>query len=254
MGIYNSSLYRMLPLAKTIIGNQENFERLLFSVGVTGIVCPSDPSDYFYGDREKQLKPPKAHLEKLIDYIAKKDFRELAVKGISRAALCGKYGTAARNAAKREAFRCLQQTYDRETLPKAWYIFEGMTCPDLYIEGENDIILCEGKWTEKHITEKTAHLSAPDEYRNQMVRHIQGAMNASKKRIIAFYIADENCGYTDCMEKTAFRKQLEKETISLSPEEREAIFSCFYGYTTWQVLEKQIPNLSFPDKSEINNS
>ena len=152
-----------------------------------------------------------------------------------------------------EALYRLHETYDREVLPKAWYIFEGMSCPDLYIEGEDHIILCEGKWTEPHITEKTTHLGAPHEFRNQMIRHIQGAMQISAKKLIAFYIVDENCRYTDLLDRNALKKQMEKETIPLSSDEQNAILSCFYGYTTWQALQKRIPEISFPEKQHIDS-
>lgn len=82
-----------------------------------------------------------------------------------------------RAAACRAALAELEESYDAlASTNRAWYVFEGFTNPDIFIEGDDYIIVCEGKWTEPHITTKTTNLAADNEYRNQMVRHIQGGL------------------------------------------------------------------------------
>ena len=119
----------------------------------------------------------------------------------------------------------------------------------IYIEGDDYIIICEGKWTESHITTKTTHLHDDNEFRNQMIRHIQGALNFSNKKVYAFYIVDADCGYTSDLTLEALKKQLELETIQ--PTNKEQILRAFYGYTTWQNLRKVIPTLQFYSKADI---
>ena len=251
MGRYDSSKYRVVPLIEAIKKNPRNFEAFLKTVeGIPDLMCPNDEKDYFYGDHEKQLKPTKAHLQDLVRYISKKRFDKIPNTSKKREALYGMYGDAEREKAKNEALDLIDAVYDEPILPKAWYIFEGSTNPDIYIEGDCYIILCEGKWTEPHITEKTTHLKEKDEQRNQMIRHIQGALHATEKKVYAFYIADADCGYTDKLTKSALAEQIENETIQ--PEEKNEILASFYGYTTWQKIKENIPSVQFFNQKEID--
>ena len=82
-----------------------------------------------------------------------------------------------------------------------------------------------------------------------MIRHIQGALNSTDKKVYAFYIVDAKCDYVEDLTETAFQSQLEKETIR--SQEAADILSSFYGYTTWQELEKAINGLTFLSKDQI---
>ena len=238
-----------------IKNNQGKFDRFLKTVKgrnvPSNIKCPAEDSACFYGDKEKQLKPTKEHLKKLVDHIAKNDYTKKKSTNGNRMALYGQSETKTKEEAKDEALKLIDQVYDNDTLPKAWYIFEGPTNPDIFIECDEYVIVCEGKWTEPHITTKTTHLNQEHEKRNQMIRHIQGALNYTNKKIIAFYIVDENCSYKNDLECEAFESHLNKETIKLSDEEKERIRSSFYGYTIWQRLETEL-GIKFKTKEEID--
>ena len=162
----------------------------------------------------------------------------------------GLHGEDQQKKAESKAIRLVQNTYDAPVLPKAWYILEGPSNPDIYIEGDDYVLICEGKWTESHITITTTHLKAPGESRNQMIRHIQGALNATTKKVYAFYIVDKYCQYQNDLTEAAFEQQLEAETIK--PLEKDDILSSFYGYTTWQDLEEAINGLVFLTKEQID--
>ena len=149
-----------------------------------------------------------------------------------------------------EAQSLLETNYSNNPLPRAWYIFEGCTNPDIYIEGDDYVIICEGKWTEPHITTKTSHLCDEYEHRSQMIRHIQGALNSTNKKVYAFYIVDADCGYTNDLTLDALKKQLKDETIK--PDNIEQIIGAFYGYVTWQQIEKAIPTIRFHSKNDID--
>lgn len=248
---YDSSNYRVVPLVEAIKNNASNFATFLKTInGIPDLIPPDCEKDYFYGDHEKQLKPPKDHLECLIRYLSAKNHANISVGNSKRAALYGANGGEEQKRALEEAIECLNEVYNEPILPKAWYIFEGASNPDIYIEGEDYVIVCEGKWTESHITEKTTHLKDKDEFRNQMIRHIQGALNVTDKKVYAFYIVDENCNYRDDLTKPAMKSQLEKETIV--PRDPAKILDSFYGFTTWQELERMIPSLRFFSKEELD--
>ncbi len=256
MGKYDSSKYRVVPLVEAIKCSQGNFELFLKAIhtqkAIPNLVCPMDDCAYYCGDNEKQLKPTKDHLKGLIEYISNKDFGKISVSSKKRADLCGLHGEEARKIAKTEALRLIDETYDMPILPKAWFIFEGATNPDIYIEGADYVIICEGKWTEPHITTKTTHLKSKKENRNQMIRHIQGALNATNKKVYSFYIVDAECGYINDLTELALERQLEEETIK--PIEASDILAAFYGYTTWQELEATIDGLTFLSKQQIDSN
>lgn len=128
---------------------------------------------------------------------------------------------------------------------------EGFTNPDIFIEGDDYVIVCEGKWTEPHITTKTTNLAADNEYRNQMVRHIQGALNYTNKKVYAFYIVDKNCGYEADLSTDAFAAQPEQETIKIPEYEKAQIIDAFCGYTARQDIKNLIPFVDFKSKEEI---
>lgn len=251
MGRYDSSKYRVTPLMDLIRSDPSYFD--IFTT-VLDIGKLSTPYLFCYGENEIQLKPSKAHLSKLIDYMAEKDFTDVNISNLHRHRLC--HGSPdERLIARLTAQKLLNEQYDSlSPAVRSWFIFEGHTNPDIYIEGDDYILLGEGKWTEGHITTETVHLSSRNgEYRNQMVRHIQGAINHTDKAIHAFYIVDEFCGYTEDLTKAAFTKQLEYETIPLSETEKQQIASCYHGYVTWQSIHKALPTVKFLTQAEIDS-
>ena len=253
MGKYNSSVYRVRPLMEIIEKDYDAFLKLLAMLNIPVL---GYPHTYQYDGEncsEKLLKPSKRHLSALIAYMAAKQHTS-EVKNEKRKALFfpDPENPNGRAEACTEALADLENTYDSlSPRDRHWFLFEGFTHPDIFIEGEDYVIVCEGKWTEPSITTKTTHLSADSEFRNQMIRHIQGALNDTGKKVYGFYIVDENCKYRDELKKECFRKQLETETIRIPDSEKEKIFDSFYGYTTWQEIEKQIEGVSFKRKEDI---
>jgi hypothetical protein len=85
-----------------------------------------------------------------------------------------------------------------------------------------------------------------------MIRHIQGALNYTRKKVYAFYIVDAECKYAKELTKESLCQQLEYETIQPNDIEKAAILDAFYGFTTWQDIKAVIPNVVFKEKHEIN--
>lgn len=256
MGKYNSSLYRVRPLMDVVKKDYQLFIEILKLVEIEEL---SLPQSYWYdGERcqEKQLKPSKDHLTKLIDYISKKEFQNTDnIKNKYRKRLCipDIENVDSRKEARNLAIAELNKSYDNmDPSCKAWYVFEGFTSPDIFIEGDDYVIVCEGKWTEPYITEQTTNLKKRDgEYRNQMIRHIQGALNYTTKKVYAFYIADKECSYLKELEKEKINEHLKKETIELDDLEKGKIRGAFRGYTTWQDIEAVASGIKFKTKEEI---
>ena len=251
MGRYNSSIYRVRPLMEYL---ENNYDAFLSVLSLVGIDLLDKPTTYRYDGlscTEIQLKPTKRHLLDLISLLATKQHGKTDIKGQDRLDLF--FGEPdVRQAACKKAKAELETDYDALTAKdRPWYMFEGYTTPDIFIEGDDYVIVCEGKWTEPHITTTTTYLSSVSEYRNQMVRHIQGALNYTNKKVYAFYIVDAECGYTEDLNKESFVRQLELETIPLEDIEKEKISNAFYGYTTWQDINKQLPQIVFQLKNEI---
>ena len=251
MGRYNSSIYRVRPLMEYLENNYDAFLSILSLVRIDSL---GKPLIYRYDGvscTEMQLKPTKQHLLALISLMATKQHGKVNVKGKNRLELF--FGEPnVRQSTCEKAKSGLEAKYDTLTAQdRPWYIFEGYTNPDIFIEGDDYVIVCEGKWTEPHITTTTTYLSSVGEYRYQMIRHIQGALNYTNKNVYAFYIVDAECGYTEDLNKESFDRQLELETIQPEGIEKGKISNSFYGYTTWQAIQEKLPQIVFQSKNDI---
>ena len=187
MGKCNSSETRVKPLGKAIIGNHSLVDKILSIIMHNELESFGEFHDedvFFAGHtKEKNLPPTKEHLSAIIDsIIADVNFREY---------IKTKDTSSSINKKRRESLYNLEP----KTLEKAkchfevWNSFEGPSYPDLFIENDNNIIIIEGKRIEKGTTKSTKFLK----HRNQMIRHIENAINycQGKKRIIAFYIIEK---------------------------------------------------------------
>ncbi len=119
--------------------------------------------------------------------------------------------------------------------------------------------MIEAKWTEKGTTKCTTYL----ENRDQLIRHIEGAINYNReKEVIAFYIVDKdfvNVGKIEegnrfDLSKKGFNVTLKKEKVCNKGLLLSKIQSAYKGYTTWQEMENIFGknNLSFKTKDEID--
>lgn len=250
MGKYNSSKYRVSLMIKEIEVDPNKLAQVLALTGCEEVF--SEIKETRYGDNEKLLPPSSEYLVKLVEYIASmKQHTGYIDKGQKRLALF--FENENREKTKEEAINLIKRdATNKKYNSKAWYVLEGETHPDVFIETDTFVLICEGKWIERKITTETGHLKADEgNYRSQMIRHIQGALNYTDKRIIALYLVDENCGYLHDVTKEGFEKQMNSESIALTDEEKAKYRSCFYGYLTWQQIEKSF-GILFPTKQEID--
>ena len=128
---------------------------------------------------------------------------------------------------------------------RAWYIFEGPTCPDVYLVAHDALVVIEGKRTEWTTTVDTTWLSG----RHQIWRHIDAAWEIRGRRAVyGFLIVESDAGSTDGSVPELWRKagQACLDPAALltsfphrSAEEVIAISRCYLGVTTWRKVCEQ---------------
>jgi hypothetical protein len=139
---------------------------------------------------------------------------------------------------------------------KAWFILEGTTQPDVYLETDHCIIVIEGKRTEPGPTTKTTYMGE----RHQMLRHIDCVWDTrDAKKVYGFFIVSggeksKNFEVPPLWIKATI-DTIDRETLNLSlphrtEMERHALAHAFLGCTTWQAVcnEFNFSWDSLPDK------
>jgi len=133
--------------------------------------------------------------------------------------------------------------------PRAWYVLEGPSQPDVYLASDAVVIVVEGKRTEAAPATSTDWMSV----RHQMLRHLDGAWEHRQGRqIYGLFIVEAEQGTSSAEASSAWQEAVEL-TVSQhvlngslphrSPEERSQIAGALLGVTTWQALcdEFQLP-------------
>jgi hypothetical protein len=138
-----------------------------------------------------------------------------------------------------EALRSLQE---RRSSPRAWYVLEGPSQPDVYLDSGDAVIVIEGKRTETAPTTSTAWMRV----RHQMLRHLDAAWEHREgRRIYGFYIVEAESGtssteppstWHQAVESTISEEVLRASLPHRTPGERSQIASALLGVTTWQAV------------------
>jgi hypothetical protein len=179
----------------------------------------------FWGRQEKSLDPPVALLSWLIRNLRRTlpdreegGRRVDLLRGDHRAIL--------------NALRTLREDYSA----RAWFIFEGPTCPDAYVVTKDVLIVVEGKRTEPGPTTSTKWMPG----RHQIWRHIDAAWEiCGDRQVYGLFIVDSPglevpeiwCA---AAHNTLSRAALEGSFPHRSATETAAISRCFLGVTTWR--------------------
>jgi len=133
--------------------------------------------------------------------------------------------------------------------PRAWYVLEGPSQPDVYLASDDAVIVVEGKRTEAAPATSTDWMSV----RHQMLRHLDGAWEHRQGRqIYGLFIveaeqgtasAEASSAWQEAVELTVSQHVLNGSLPHRSPEERSQIAGALLGVTTWQALcdEFQMP-------------
>lgn len=240
MGKYCSTRTRVKPLLDQLQEKQYFLNALLSTVN-KNIIINERIDSINYDKNEKAIPPSRRLLVYLINNYNILNQEALGnddgtIKYFKRKKLfSGDY------AAKQEALKLLEQV----TIPQnAWYIFEGYTQPDIYIETKNYIVIGEAKRTERKLTTSTKWLKE----RDQLIRHIDSVVECEKK-IVSFLIIDrevsqqyyknELTNYTDL---EYFRKNLPHRSDNEINEAKKS----YIGFTYWDIFKEKY-GILFPD-------
>jgi hypothetical protein len=117
--------------------------------------------------------------------------------------------------------------------PRAWYVLEGESYPDAYLETRNLIVVIEGKRKEARTTRVTSWM----EGRHQMWRHIDCAWERrGAKQVCGFLIVESPEVATAFTRETVLDDAISKSLPHRSAAEVAEITSCFLGATTWKAV------------------
>ena len=181
--------------------------------------------------REKKLPPPVSLLSWLVRHLGKAHPAEIAGKEDKakrrRRLQQGDPATVAKALARLRS--------DPE--PRAWWVLEGRSSPDVYLTTPRVVVVIEGKRTESGATTKTSFMDG----RHQMLRHMDAAYEiAGNRALLGFFIVEgDETGDVPPIWRAAAEETVSPEAIASSlphrPQaERDAIVAGFLGATTWQ--------------------
>lgn len=249
MGDRNSSLTRVKPLFDFINSDIEKLNRFLkLFPNNNKRIIQNSLVEIRYGDDEKKIPPPKSILIWMLQNIdTLNKVRNYGVEINSPTYLKRNDLFSGNRKLIDEAIKIINL---KAKLPeKDWYIFEGNSSPDIFIETSDSIFIGEAKRTENDITTKTKWLNK----RDQLIRHIDSVLEQSKS-IYSFYVLEKKeylkGTYEKRMElystKDYFKENLQHRDNILI----ERAFNSFVGFVFWEDISEHF-EISFPDK--INN-
>jgi hypothetical protein len=143
----------------------------------------------------------------------------------------------------------LKSLQERRPSSRAWYVLEGPSQPDVFLDSADALVVIEGKRSEPDLATSTAWMPV----RHQMLRHLDAAWEHRQgRRIYGLFIVEAEEGTASVGPSSAWHQAVEmaiaEEVLEGSlphrtPDERSQIASALLGVTTWQVVcdEFQIP-------------
>ena len=187
------------------------------------------PQPRSWGKNERRLAPPASLLAWLVEHASKP----------SSDSMWGERATRQ----KREKLVALDAATIAEALrllktrprPRAWYVLEGKSAPDVFLETTNALIVIEGKRTERKATSQTTWMPK----RSQMLRHMDAAWEIRRaKRVLGLMIVEGDGGadavtasshWTNEAKQQVFDQTLIDSLPHRTVEERSQIAGGFLG-------------------------
>lgn len=170
---------------------------------------------------EKKLRPPPELLEYLLEHLPDNALAGDGEPAMRRRLLEG----------DAEALAEARAALDAEHGEKDWFIFEGVTHVDAYLETERVIAVIEGKRTERKPTTSTKWMRV----RHQMLRSMDAVWDLfAGRHVFGFFIVEElTTDWIKGVEDTVSEDALYKSLPHRPPALREQIAHAFLGATTW---------------------
>jgi hypothetical protein len=238
-GKYDSSKTRVRPVFDQLWARGRDWLRELLALPTGG--CPDTTIkaedltviEGHWEPHEKCLNPPVSLLSWLIRNVG----------SLSSTALDNSFESRRRLAAgDPETIENALRLLRTEGASRAWYIFEGPTCQDVYLIARDALVVVEGKRTERSTTIDTTWLAG----RHQIWRHIDAAWELHGRRAVYGFLiveSDPNSGDGSVPEvwRQAGQACLDPSVLLTSfphrsAEEVTAISRCYLGVTTWRAV------------------
>ncbi len=244
MGLQDSTRTRVEPVFEALRLRDETgvawLARLVALPTRSGVVTPIVTTipltRWGWGDKEVGLPAPRSLLAWLVRNAVLMDeeaHRKTSASTREKRELLLRHDPATID----EAMRLLSR---EPVSDRAWYVLEGVTRPDVYLESEKFIVVIEGKRTEPGPTISTTWRAT----RYQMLRHLDCAWECRKGHEVAgFFIVEGEGGasalsvpalWQAAVEMTVRDDVLRASLPHRNEAEREAIGRSFLGATTWQ--------------------
>jgi hypothetical protein len=233
MGIKNSTLTRVKPLFDRIKDDPRKIDVFLSMMSENRSVH-MDYSEYkvSYGESEKRLQPPKSLLIWQLENKNRLSIpRNFGVRKTSPSYLKRKKFFEGDPRLLKEARALIEEG----SVPaREWYVFEGYTVPDIFIETKRHRIVGEAKRTEIKLTTRTTWLGE----RDQLVRHIDAVID-SNKEVLSFFLFSKQGFQNAFSQKMNNYSNIEYMKRSLPHRDYDMIkkiAETFIGYSFWEDL------------------
>ena len=240
MGIFNSSKTRVAPMFDRLIASDPTGRSwlptlLALPAGGAPFAEPTScdlgiVSHWWEGNpAERAMAPPLSLLRWLVDHVVAPEDSS-AVWNTSAETCLKRRGLVDRDPGTiREALDALQT----QPTNRAWYVLEGKSYPDVYLETQDTIVVIEGKRTEGKPTRATSWMPG----RHQMWRHIDCAWEGrGHKRLCGLMIVETDAEATAFATETMRGEVIDSSLPHRSSRDRDAIVNCFLGTTTWKTV------------------
>lgn len=261
MGIHDSSKTRVAPVFSQVFERDSTGKTWLAALlrlpqrfDGQRVDVPGDPGEikeHAWHPAEKSLPAPRSLLRTLVERPDLLSQEGLATS--SREARLKREALLAGDSPTREEALEALESY---TGGRVWFVFEGPTSVDAYLETDRLIVLVEGKRTEAGPTTYTTWMRV----RHQLLRNLDAALDASDKPAFAFFIVEGRPPdpkavpdeWQEFTSQTVAPGALEQSLPHRDAETRERIARSFLGVTTWQAVcaEFGIPFEELPDRAE----
>ena len=255
---FDSSLTRVGPIFDKLLerdstgGTWLNNLLKLADPGQSPLPSISPLQRWGWGTSERGLHPPASLLKWLVQ-----NPRTLKLDALKRSSPKVRQLRELLLSGDKETQQAAVDKLRRPHRSRGWFIFEGTTYPDVYLETETAIIVIEGKRTEADITRDTTWMPV----RHQVLRHIDSAWDIRGQRKVVGMFIVEGIGGAEGEEvpqhwRTVCSETTKAETVAgslphRSINERDQIAASYIGVTTWQRLcaEFHIPWEELPDQT-----
>lgn len=261
MGTKDSSKTRVVPVFTALLKRDEtgaSWLDALIALGSRKDVVATVPRGQrlvpkhkpYWGAKEARLPAPSVLLEHLVRHI---DDAQVAVSK-DRGEVLSKR-TALAHGHPETVAEALAALRDNKR-GKKWFVLEGDSRPDAFLETADAVICIEGKRTEAGCTTHTTWMRC----RSQLIRHMDAAREVyAGKRVLGLLIVEGNGGaeavtpsqHWLAQSSAQYEEKMLKGSLPHRSEaERTVIANGILGVTTWQAV-CAVNDLPWPPGADV---